>query len=94
MMRFRLPAMGPPLTELRFAVALPSAASTKAGLEAEAFWRLVVLSVLIGSLVKDVDRPGVERVGAVHGGDAELSEGVGKGFVSCGIRKLRSAQFE
>jgi hypothetical protein len=41
-------AMGPPLTELRFAVALPSAASTKAGLAAEAFWRLVVLSVLMG----------------------------------------------
>ena len=69
-MRFRLPAMGPPLRELRFAVAEPSAASTKAGLAAEAFWRLVVLIVLIGSLVKDVDRPGVERVGAVHGGDA------------------------
>jgi len=70
MMRFRLPAMGPPLRELRFAVAEPSAASTKAGLAAEAFWRLVVLIVLMGLLHQNVDRPGVERVGAVHGGDA------------------------
>ena len=74
--------MGPPLTELRFAVALPLAASTKAGLEAEAFWRLVVFKVLIGSLVKDVDRPGVKGVDAADGGDAELGEGVGKGFIA------------
>jgi hypothetical protein len=32
--------------------------------------RFETLIVLIGSLVKDVDRPGVERVGAVGGGDA------------------------
>ena len=62
--------MGPPLTELRLAVAEPSAANTIAGDEAEAFWRLETLIVLMVSLVKDVDRPGVERVGAVHGGDA------------------------
>ena len=70
MMRFRLPAMGPPFTELRLAVAEPSAANVIAGLAAEAFCRLETLIVLIGSLVKDVDRPGVERVGAVHGCDA------------------------
>jgi hypothetical protein len=27
------------------------------------------------ALVKDVDRPGIERVGAVHGGDANAVEG-------------------
>ena len=70
MMRLRIPASAPPLRELRFAVAEPSAASTKAGDAAEAFFRFETLIVLIGSLVKDVDRPGVERVGAVHGGDA------------------------
>ena len=51
-------------------VVVPSAPSTMLLLPELGFLRLVVESVLIGSLVKDVDRPGVERVGAVHGGDA------------------------
>ena len=51
-------------------VLLPSAPSTMLFEPELGFLRLVVESVLIGSLVKDVDRPGVERVGAVHGGDA------------------------
>jgi hypothetical protein len=43
--RFLVPAMGPPFTELRLAVAEPSAANVIAGLAAEAFWRLETLIV-------------------------------------------------
>jgi hypothetical protein len=45
MMRFRVPEIGPPLIELRFAVAEPSAANVIAGDAAEAFWRLETLIV-------------------------------------------------
>jgi hypothetical protein len=51
-------------------VVVPSAFRTMLFEPELGFLRLVVESVLIGSLVKDVDRPGVERVGAVGGGDA------------------------
>ena len=47
---------------------VPSVFRTRAALEADGFCRFVTLIVLIGSLVKDVDRPGVERVGWRAGG--------------------------
>ena len=48
---------------------LPELSSTMLLLALLGFLRLVVESVLIGSLVKDVDRPAVERVGAVCRGN-------------------------
>ena len=51
-------------------VTRPDAPSTMLFPLALGFLRLVVESVLIGSLVKDVDRPRVKGVCAVHSGDA------------------------
>ena len=73
-----VPLVIPPRTEVPVIVVAervvmvvdPSAPSTMLFEPELGFLRLVVESVLIGSLVKDVDRPGVERVGAVHCGDA------------------------
>ena len=59
-------------------VVVPSVFKTTLLLPELAFLRLVAAMVLIGSLVKDVDRPGVERVGAVHGGDANAVQGAGE----------------
>lgn len=73
-----VPLVTPPLTEVPVIVVpfnvamvvLPSVPSTILLLPELGFLRLVVCNVLIGSLVNNVDRPGVEGVGAVHSGDA------------------------
>jgi hypothetical protein len=59
-------------------VVVPSAFRTMLFEPELGFLRLVVESVLIGSLVKDVDRPGVERVGWSAGSatnDADAVQG-------------------